>query len=107
MMATHSNDAAASGWTFPADVVGRGLADARLLISQRGPMPKAFSGISDDSRTVQPGALFIAVRGSAQDGHDYLAAAERAGRPPRWSRTVIVWDCPCLSYGRVGRLRLS
>ncbi len=79
MMATHSSDATAAAWTFPADVVGRALADAGLLITRRGPMPQTFSGISDDSRTVHPGGLFIAVRGSAQDGHDFLAAAERAG----------------------------
>src|ERR1019366_2654497 len=34
--------------------------------------------ISDDSRAVGRGALFVAVRGSSRDGHDFLhAAAER------------------------------
>lgn len=79
MMATHSTKAMSAGWTFHADAVGRALADAGLLLSQRGPMPEVFSGISDDSRTVRPGGLFLAVRGTAQDGHDFLAAAERAG----------------------------
>ena len=44
-----------------------------------GSCPSAFSSVSDDSRTVKPGALFIAVRGSARDGHDYLGPAEAAG----------------------------
>jgi UDP-N-acetylmuramoyl-L-alanyl-D-glutamate--2,6-diaminopimelate ligase len=79
MMATHSTEGMGAGWTFHADVVSRALADAGLLLSQRGRMPEMFSGVSDDSRTVRPGGLFLAVRGSAQDGHDFLAAAERAG----------------------------
>ena len=37
------------------------------------------SGISDDSRAVSAGDLFVAVQGEASDGHDYVAAAEAAG----------------------------
>ncbi|MDE2029120.1 MAG: UDP-N-acetylmuramoylalanyl-D-glutamyl-2,6-diaminopimelate--D-alanyl-D-alanine ligase [Alphaproteobacteria bacterium] len=33
------------------------------------------SGVSIDSRTVVPGDLFVAIKGPAQDGHDYVAAA--------------------------------
>lgn len=36
------------------------------------------SGISIDSRTIQPGDLFIALK-DERDGHDYAAAAMRAG----------------------------
>src|SRR6185503_15407100 len=54
------------------------LAGRGLLTGTRGDLPKEVSGISDDSRRVQPGDLFIAVRGWNSDGHDYLdAAAER------------------------------
>lgn len=35
----------------------------------------AATGLSIDSRTLQPGDLFIALRGDALDGHDYVAAA--------------------------------
>ena len=42
-------------------------------------MPARFTDITDDSRRVTPGALFVAMRGAAFDGHDYLAAAARAG----------------------------
>jgi UDP-N-acetylmuramoyl-tripeptide--D-alanyl-D-alanine ligase len=38
-----------------------------------------FSEISTDSRTLRPGALFIALRGDRFDGHDHLAAAAKAG----------------------------
>jgi len=33
------------------------------------------AGVSIDSRTVQPGELFLAIRGPRQDGHDHVAAA--------------------------------
>lgn len=44
-----------------------------------GSLPDAFTDVSDDSRHVVAGALFIAVRGRAFDGHDFVGAAERAG----------------------------
>jgi len=37
------------------------------------------SGLSTDSRGVGPGALFIAVRGSCEDGHRYVRAAAERG----------------------------
>lgn len=39
----------------------------------------AASGVSIDSRTVQPGDLFIALKGPLHDGHDHVAAALQAG----------------------------
>jgi UDP-N-acetylmuramoyl-L-alanyl-D-glutamate--2,6-diaminopimelate ligase len=44
-----------------------------------GRMPDHFTDITDDSRRITPGALFVAIRGAAFDGHDYLGAAVRAG----------------------------
>jgi UDP-N-acetylmuramoyl-L-alanyl-D-glutamate--2,6-diaminopimelate ligase len=38
-----------------------------------------LSGIADDSRRVEPGALFAAVKGLRVDGHDFLGAAVSAG----------------------------
>lgn len=38
-----------------------------------------FSGVSTDSRTLKPGALFFALRGPNFDGHDHLADAQAAG----------------------------
>lgn len=34
-----------------------------------------FSSVSTDSRTLQPGALFIALKGANFDGHDYIKQA--------------------------------
>jgi UDP-N-acetylmuramoyl-tripeptide--D-alanyl-D-alanine ligase len=38
-----------------------------------------FSGLSTDTRTIQPDALFIALTGERFDGHDHLRAAAEAG----------------------------
>lgn len=40
---------------------------------------RTVSGYSIDSRTVQPGELFFAVRGDRFDGHDFVAAAAARG----------------------------
>src|SRR5262249_24519972 len=36
-------------------------------------------GVSTDTREMQRGALFVALRGAASDGHDYLTQAARRG----------------------------
>ena len=45
------------------------LERAGLLVGVEGTLPDGFAGVADDSRRVRPGALFLAVRGSARDGH--------------------------------------
>ncbi|HKN68952.1 MAG TPA: UDP-N-acetylmuramoyl-L-alanyl-D-glutamate--2,6-diaminopimelate ligase [Gemmatimonadaceae bacterium] len=60
------------------DVVAA-LDSAQLLSDRRGALPATATGITDDSRHVEPGTLFIAVRGSERDGHDYIELAQRAG----------------------------
>jgi UDP-N-acetylmuramoyl-tripeptide--D-alanyl-D-alanine ligase len=39
----------------------------------------SFDGVSTDSRTVQPGQLFVALRGENFDAHDYLAQVAAKG----------------------------
>lgn len=39
----------------------------------------AFTSISTDTRTLQPGALFVALKGPNFDGHDYVGAALEQG----------------------------
>ncbi|MFQ5703089.1 MAG: UDP-N-acetylmuramoyl-tripeptide--D-alanyl-D-alanine ligase [Gemmatimonadales bacterium] len=48
-------------------------------LSLAGGSPLTFSGVSTDTRTLEPGALFVALSGDRFDGHDYLAAARAAG----------------------------
>jgi UDP-N-acetylmuramoyl-L-alanyl-D-glutamate--2,6-diaminopimelate ligase len=55
------------------------LASRSLLADVRGTLPSEATGISDDSRTIERGGLFIAVRGSTSDGHDFLDAAASRG----------------------------
>ena len=59
------------------------LEGARVL----GELPRATSGIAQDSRRVRPGAIFVALRGERKDGHAFLEAAGRAG-----AGTVVVDD---------------
>jgi UDP-N-acetylmuramoyl-L-alanyl-D-glutamate--2,6-diaminopimelate ligase len=61
------------------DVLVQALRHAGLLAGTRGHLPAVLAGVTDDSRRVERGGLFIAVRGSARDGHDYLDAAASAG----------------------------
>src|SRR6185436_11374170 len=61
------------------DTIVQALDEAKLLVERRGALPKSVNGITDDSRSVKPGDLFVAVRGSERDGHDYLDAAAKAG----------------------------
>jgi UDP-N-acetylmuramoyl-tripeptide--D-alanyl-D-alanine ligase len=39
----------------------------------------SIRGVSTDSRTIAAGALFVAIKGPARDGHAYLGAAMRRG----------------------------
>lgn len=41
--------------------------------------PFAVTGVAFDSREVQPGDLFVAMKGEAADGHDYIDKALAAG----------------------------
>jgi UDP-N-acetylmuramoyl-L-alanyl-D-glutamate--2,6-diaminopimelate ligase len=55
------------------------LRAAGLLRETRGTQPETITGIADDSRAVARGGMFVAVRGSSQDGHAYLGTAAAAG----------------------------
>jgi UDP-N-acetylmuramoyl-L-alanyl-D-glutamate--2,6-diaminopimelate ligase len=55
------------------------LADRGLLVSASNDLPDQAAGISDDSRKVSRGDLFIAVRGWNSDGHDFLDGAREKG----------------------------
>ena len=47
--------------------------------SVRGGESVVFTGVSTDTRTLQPGDLFVALMGPQTDGHQHVAAALRAG----------------------------
>jgi UDP-N-acetylmuramoyl-tripeptide--D-alanyl-D-alanine ligase len=47
--------------------------------TRAGALPDAISGISIDSRTIGPGNAFFAITGDSRDGHEFVAAALKAG----------------------------
>ncbi|MER8674105.1 MULTISPECIES: UDP-N-acetylmuramoylalanyl-D-glutamyl-2,6-diaminopimelate--D-alanyl-D-alanine ligase [unclassified Mesorhizobium] len=61
-----------------------------------GPMPEGISGISIDSRSLQPGDAFFAIKGEAMDGHDFATAAIKAG-----AGVLIVAEGKLPSLGRL------
>jgi UDP-N-acetylmuramoyl-tripeptide--D-alanyl-D-alanine ligase len=62
-----------------------GLSLARVVEATAGrlvgaaPAQLALASVSIDSRTLEPGALFVAIRGERFDGHDFLAEARARG----------------------------
>lgn len=71
----------------PAAYYRDALAD--MLLSSTGPMDCVISSVSADSRQLQPGALFCAIKGEKADGHDFIPAALAAGA------TAIMLERPC------------
>lgn len=65
-----------------------------------GAADRAVTGVTTDSRNVQPGDLFVALRGPHFDGHDYVETAVAAG-----AVTALVedddraWSCPTVRVG--------
>jgi len=45
------------------------------VISVTGEKDPVIKGIEFDSRKVSPGTLFVAVRGTRSDGHDFIGKA--------------------------------
>ncbi len=77
---------------FSLDSTVATLKRAGLLTDVRGTLPDNVDGISDDSRRVTPGSLFIAIRGYDHDGHDYLDRARDLG-----ATAVLVEDATLTS----------
>jgi UDP-N-acetylmuramoyl-tripeptide--D-alanyl-D-alanine ligase len=54
-------------------------ADVARLLETAAPEPVAFTAVSTDSRTLEPGALFVALVGPRFDGHRFIAEAAARG----------------------------
>jgi len=54
-----------------------------------------LQGVSTDTRTLQPGQLFVALRGPHFDGHDYLAEAKANGAAACMVEKPVA-NCPAL-----------
>src|SRR5579862_5057674 len=62
------------------------LLDGVEVLAQAG--DAEVSGVEYDSRRVQPGCLFMAMRGESSDGSRFIAAAVKAGA------VAVVSDAP-------------
>jgi UDP-N-acetylmuramoyl-L-alanyl-D-glutamate--2,6-diaminopimelate ligase len=49
------------------------------IVERHGPMDRLVTSVTDDSRAVTSGSLFIAVKGERVDGHAYVKQAIQAG----------------------------
>ena len=67
---SHERDAA-------MDIERDGGGDARRR--SRARCRQAITGLSIDSRTIAPGEAYFAIKGDVHDGHDFVAAALKAG----------------------------
>jgi UDP-N-acetylmuramoyl-L-alanyl-D-glutamate--2,6-diaminopimelate ligase len=63
--------------TEPAPLIAALRKEGLLRFAPDGLPP--FSAVTTDSRSVEPGALFVAVRGSEADGHRFVADAVARG----------------------------
>jgi UDP-N-acetylmuramoyl-tripeptide--D-alanyl-D-alanine ligase len=82
--------------------------------------PFAATGVAIDTRSLEPGDLFVALKGETRDGHDFVAEALRKGaagvlvshppsEPPATPALVTVADTGAAlsELGRVGRARAA
>jgi UDP-N-acetylmuramoyl-tripeptide--D-alanyl-D-alanine ligase len=80
-------------WTSAA------MAEA-MRASVQGGLPEAISGLSIDTRTIAPGEAYFAIKGDVHDGHDFVAAALKAGAAlavvERARRDTFAADAPLL-----------
>ncbi|HEY0911456.1 MAG TPA: UDP-N-acetylmuramoylalanyl-D-glutamyl-2,6-diaminopimelate--D-alanyl-D-alanine ligase, partial [Bradyrhizobium sp.] len=80
-------------WTSAA------MAEA-MRASVQGVPPEAISGLSIDSRSIAPGEAYFAIKGDVHDGHDFVAAALKAGAAlavvERAQRDKFAADAPLL-----------
>src|SRR2546423_8195283 len=50
-----------------------------MKAERAGTLPREVPGLSIDTRTIKPGEAFFAIQGENRDGHDFVAAALKAG----------------------------
>ncbi len=67
-------------------------------ILANGDMSIPFSGVSTDTRTLRPGELFVALKGSRFDGHDFIKEAIAKGAKgllvARFPKEFKLEECP-------------
>jgi len=69
---------------------------AGQVTHRQGSLEVGVSAVTDDSRHVRPGTVFVAVKGEREDGHTYLRRAAEAG-----AAALIVQDVSSLGTASV------
>lgn len=76
-------------------MISRNLSDlARIAGGELVGRNCDFSSVSTDSRTLRPGALFVALSGPSFDGHDFVSAAAGRGAVAALVERVLPLDLP-------------
>ncbi|MFW6175410.1 MAG: Mur ligase family protein, partial [Acidobacteriota bacterium] len=65
--------------SLPLSSVAEALRVAGLLVAERGATDVAVEGVSQDSRAIESGDLFLAWAGTSHDAHDYVGSAADSG----------------------------
>jgi UDP-N-acetylmuramoyl-L-alanyl-D-glutamate--2,6-diaminopimelate ligase len=73
------------------------------VLEQRGNLDLTVTGITDDSRAVTKGSLFVAVKGERVDGHDFVRNAKHAGAAAVVAQRPV--DTGSIPYVRVSDSR--
>jgi murE/murF fusion protein len=90
-----ANEQSIDSWSTPARLKAA-LPASQWIVAPPAPWAGA-RGVSIDSRTLQPGNVFIAIRGTDHDGHDHAQAAMTAGASMLLlEEDVGVRNIPCL-----------
>ena len=87
--------------SIPFEVTGRAFWTADRVAAALAPVaagllpggPREFAAVQTDTRTIVPGALFVALRGERFDAHDFLRTAVEAGA------IALVVDDPARAAG--------
>jgi len=67
---------------------------ALILAAQLIGKDQEFTGVSIDTRSLEPGNLYVAIRGTQFDGHDFVAKAQQAGAVAAIVERKIAIDLP-------------
>jgi UDP-N-acetylmuramoyl-L-alanyl-D-glutamate--2,6-diaminopimelate ligase len=73
------------------------------VLEQRGNLDLTVTSMTDDSRAVTKGSLFVAVKGERVDGHDFVKKAKQAGAMAVIAQRSV--DAGSLPYVRVSDSR--
>ncbi len=68
---------------------------AQVLQLESAPKDDKFCGVSTDTRTIEEGNLFIAIKGPNFDGHDFIEDAKAKGAVAAIVSQYVETDLPC------------